>query len=102
MVFDKSGQHQTNYNSYDVELAVKYVHLLTLENASATYSITGQLAYNVSNKDDRHWLYQMFVAYYSEGSSATPLIQCKNNEIKQVLAKEKYYFGDHSGERLGR
>ena len=42
----------------------------------------------------------MFVAYYSEGSSAAPLIQCKNNEIKQVLTKEKYYFGDHSGERL--
>ena len=76
------------------------MQLLTLENASATYSITGQLAYNVSNVDDRHWLYQMFVAYYSEGSSAAPLIQCKNNEIKQVLIKEKYYFGDYSGERL--
>ena len=75
MVFDKSGQHQTVYDSYDVELAAKYVQLLALENASTTYSTTGQLVYNVSNEDGKHWLYQMFVAYYSEGSSAAPLIQ---------------------------
>ena len=64
LVFDKSDQHQTVYDSYDAELAAKYVQLLALENASTTYSLTGQLEYNVSNEDDKHWLYQMFVAYY--------------------------------------
>ena len=52
--------------------------------------------YNASNEDDKHWLYQMFLAYYCEGCSASPLTQCKNNEIKQELTKEKYYFGDNS------
>ena len=52
LVFDKSDQHQTVYDSYDVELAAKYVQLLTLKNASTTYSLTGQLEYNVSNEDD--------------------------------------------------
>ena len=73
LVFDKSDQHQTVYDSYDVELATKYVQLLTLENVSRTYNLTGQLEYNVSNKDGKHWLYQMFVAYYCEGCSAAPL-----------------------------
>ena len=100
LVFDKSDQHQTVYDSYDVELAAKYVQLLALENASTTYSLTGQLEYNVSNEDDKHWLYQMFVAYYCEGCSAAPLTQYKNNMIKQELTKEKYYFGDDSDERL--
>ena len=36
LVFDKSDQHQTVYDSYDVELAAKYVQLLALENASTT------------------------------------------------------------------
>ena len=100
LVFDKSDQHQTVYDSYDAELAAKYVQLLALENASTTYSLTGQLEYNVSNEDDKHWLYQMFVAYYWEGCSAAPLTQYKNNEIKQELTKEKDYSGDNSDERL--
>ena len=100
MVFDKIDQHQTVYNSYDAELAAKYVELLALENASTTYSLTGQLEYNVSNEDDKHWLYQMFVAYYCEACSATRLTQYKNNEIKQELTKQKYYIGDNSDERL--
>ena len=100
LVFDKSDQHQTAYDSYDVELAAKYMQLLALENASTTYSLTGQLEYNVSNEDDKHWLYQMFVAYYCEACSATRLTQYKNNEIKQELTKQKYYIGDNSDERL--
>ena len=87
LVFDKSDQHQTVYDSYDVELAAKYVQLLALENTSTTNSLTGQLEYNVSNADDKHWLYQMFVTYYCEGCSAPPLTQYKNNEIKQELTK---------------
>ena len=99
MVFDKSDQNQTVYDSYDVELAAKYAQLLALENASTTYSLTGQLEHNVSNEDGKHWLYQMFVAYYCEGCSAAPLTQYKINEIKQEK-KEKDYFGDDSDERL--
>ena len=88
MVFDKSDQHQTVYDSYDVELAAKHMQLLALENE-----------YNVSNEDYKHWSYQMFVTYYCEGCSAAPLTQYKNNKIKQELTKEKIYFGDDSDER---
>ena len=96
LVFEKSDQHQTVYDSYDIELAAKYLQLLALVNASTTYSLTGQLQYNVSNEDDKHWLYQMFVAYHCARCSAAPLTQYKNNEIKKELTKEKDYFGDDS------
>ena len=36
LVFDKSDQHQTVYDSYGVELVAKYVQLLALEHASTT------------------------------------------------------------------
>ena len=62
--------------------------------------MAGQLEYNVSNEDDKHWLYQMSVAYHYDRCSAVPLTQHKNNEIKQELTKEKYYFGDDSDEIL--
>ena len=73
LVFDKRDQHQTVYDSYDVELAAKYMQFLALENASTTYSLTGQLEYNVSNEDDKHWLSQMFVTYYCEACSTAPV-----------------------------
>ena len=36
LVFDKSDQHQTVYDSYDVELVAKYVQVLASEHASTT------------------------------------------------------------------
>ena len=54
-----------------------------------TYSLTGQLEYNVSNNDDKHWLYQIFVAYYCNGCSIALFTQYKNEKIKQGLTKEK-------------
>ena len=100
LVFDKTDQHQTVYDSYDVELATISVQLIALENASTTHSFTGQLEHNVSNEDDKHWLYQMFVANYWEGCSTAPLTQYKNNEIKQELIKEKGCFGDYFNQRI--
>ena len=74
-VSDKSYQHQTIYESYDVELATKLLQSVHLENACATFSLTGQLEYNVKNKEDMQWLYQMFVCYNCHGCSMAPLTQ---------------------------
>ena len=105
--FDKSDQHQTVYNSYDAELATKYVQLLTLENVSRTYNLTGQLEYNVSNKDGKHWLYQMFVAYYCEGCSAAPLTHRLNKSwqkkeiiLEMILMKDCILIWDAAKDTL--
>ena len=105
--FDKSDQHQTVYDSYDVELATKYVQLLTLENVSRTYNLTGQLEYNVSNKDGKHWLYQMFIAYYCEGCSAAPLTHRLNKSwqkkeiiLEMILMKDCILIWDAAKDTL--
>ena len=100
LVYDKNDHHQTIYDSYEVLSAAKFIQALTLENASTTYSLTRQLKYNISNEDDKHWLYEMFVAYYCDGCSMALLTQYENNEIKQELTKEKDYFSSKSDERL--
>ena len=82
-VYDRSEQHQTIYDSYDLELAARNIQSITLENVTNTYSVTGTLEYNIDNKDDKHLLYAMFVAYNCNGCSAASLTQYRNNEIYQ-------------------
>ena len=73
LVYDKSYQHQTIYHSYDAELAAKFIKNVQLENASSTYSLTGQLEYEVYNEEDLQWLYQMFIAYNCDACITTLL-----------------------------
>ena len=88
LVYDRSDQHQTIYDSYNVELAVTRIQSLKLEYVLTTYNLNGGLLYDVDNEDDKHWLYSKFVAYSCDGSTAAPLTECANNEIFQELPKE--------------
>ena len=83
-----------------IELAAKTVQSVTIENASNSYSLTGMLGLNIDNEEDKHLLYQMFVACNCDGCSAAPLTQYRNNEIYQELIKERHYFGNDSDENL--
>ena len=94
LVYDKSNHYQTVYNDYDLELASKFVQILTIENASSTCSTTGQSEFNVGNEDDKHWLYQMFVTYDCDGYSTAPLTQYRKNEIYEALPTGAKYFDD--------
>ena len=87
MVYDKSDQHQTIYDSYDVELAAKTIQPLTIKNASSTYSLTGIWELNIDNEDDKHHFYSMFIAYNCDECSVAPLTQYRNNEIYQEVTK---------------
>ena len=100
LVYDRSDQHQTICDSYDLELAAHNIQSLMLENAISTYSITGTLEYNINNEDDKHTLYSMFVAYNCNGCSAALITQYRNNEIFQEITKEKDYFKSSSDEKL--
>ena len=89
LVYDKSDQYQTIYDSYNVEVAATKIQSLTLENTTSTYSLTGGLEYNIDNEDNKHWLYALFVAYQSGPSCSTAsLTEYANNEIYQ----EKLYI----------
>ena len=62
IVYVKSNQHTTIYDSYDLELAARLIRSLKFENTSSGYSLTGKLLYDLEKEDDKHLIYKMFVA----------------------------------------
>ena len=91
LFYDKSYQHLTIYDSYDLELAAKMIQSIKFENATLTYSLTWKHEYNYKNEDEKNILYKMFIAYNCNGCSTVPLTQYNNNEIHQYITPEEEY-----------
>ena len=87
IVYDKSFQHTTIYNSYDLEIASKLIKTTKFENTSTTYSLTGKLSFDLEKDDDKNILYKLLVAKACDGCSTAPLTQYKNNEIYQEITE---------------
>ena len=85
LVYDKSYQHLTIYDSYDLELAAKMIQSIKFENTTSTYSLAGKLEYNYKNQHEKDMLYKMFIAYNCNGCTAASLTEYKNNEIYQEI-----------------
>ena len=100
IVYDKSFQHTTIYDSYDLELASKLIKTIKFENTSATYSLTGKLSYDLGKEDDKNILYKMLVAKACEGCSTGPLTQYKNNEICQEITEEDIFTTNDTDDRI--
>ena len=100
LVYDKSYQHLTIYDSYDLELAAKLIKSVKFENTSTTYSLTGKLEYDVNKNDELDILYKMFLAFQCNGCSTAPLSQYKNNEIFQEITTEENYTTDNTDDRI--
>ena len=92
IVYDKSYQHSTIYDSYDLELVARLIKTVKFENASSTYSLTGKLSYDMEKDDEKFLLYKMLVVFACNGCSSTPLSQYKNNPIYQEITEE-FDFG---------
>ena len=54
IVYDKSFQHTTIYNSYDLEIASKLIKTIKFENTSTTYSLTGKLWFDIEKGDNKN------------------------------------------------
>ena len=55
----------------------------------------------MTNPEDKHWLYEIFVAYFcGKGSRMTSITKYMNNGIKKDMIKEKKYFTDETNEKL--
>ena len=79
IIYDKSYQHSTIYDSYDLEIAAKLIKTIKFENTSTTYSLTRKLSYDLEKEDEKNILYKMLVAHACNGCSSEPLTQYKNN-----------------------
>ena len=100
IVFDKSDKHTTIYNSYNVELAAKYIQSIKLSNFTEMYSLTNEKKYERSNSIQEHLLYKQFVAWTCNGCSSAPLTDYTNNPVYQELIDEDSYNGVRSNERV--
>ena len=100
IVYSKSYQHTTIYDSYDLELAAKLIQTIKFENTSTTYSITGKLFFDLEKDEDKNILCKMLVAYNCEGCSSAPLTQYKNNEIYQEMTEEDEFTTNSKDDRI--
>ena len=100
IVHDKSFQHTTIYESYDLELALKTIQTIKFENISTTYSLTGKLSFDMEKEDNKNILYKMLVAKACGGCSIVPLKQCKNNKIYQEITEEDTFADNETDDRI--
>ena len=101
LVYNKSEQHNTIYDSYNAELTATRVASIQLENLNNKY---GELheKFDLRNERDKYEMYRNFVAWaMGGGSSVGPLTEYSNNDVyKELIKYEKYYKADNSDERL--
>ena len=92
LVYDKSGQHRSIYNSYNAELVNTKINSITLENASNIYGIFNSVKFDTSNLHDKFLLHNQFVAWYCKGCSIALLSDYANNAVFQELPARSKYF----------
>ena len=94
LVYDKSDQHLTTYDSYNAEIAATEIRYIKLQNASNTYSEFNSIRFDLNDEEDRYILYNAFVAWVTKGSSIIPEADYLHNKTKQELPKRNKYFTD--------
>ena len=98
IVYDKSDNHTTIYDSYNVELAAKYIKTVKLSNFTEIYSLTNEKKYDINNPTQKYLLYNQFVAWSCKGCNTAPLTDYINNPVYQELIDENDYNGVRSNE----
>lgn len=52
LVYDKSDQHKTLFDSYNIEIAITKTESLNLENGSNNYSASNKIRFDLTGKTD--------------------------------------------------
>ena len=101
LVYDKSEQHKSIYDSYNAELAATHISSVQLENLNNKYGEINR-KYDLTEEHDKYLMYRNFVAWSTgQGCSVGPLTQYANNEIyKELIKYENYYSKLKSDEKL--
>ena len=99
LVYYKSDQHNTIFDSYNIEVATNKIRSITLENAANTYSAFNGIKLDL--EDDRHkfLLHRQFVSWVCVGCSIASFTDYSNNEVAIELPNVKKYFPE-SDEKL--
>ena len=100
LVYYKSYKHTTIYDSYNVELAAKYIKSVKLENFKEIYTLASEKNYSIDNLTQKHLLCKQYVAWCCGGCSTAPLTDYVYSPVCQELTEETGYFGYKSNERI--
>ena len=91
LVFDESDKYTTIYDSYNAELAAKYIKSVKLTSFTEIYSLKNEnKKYDMDNGTQKHLLYKQFVAWTCNGRSTAPLTGYINNPVYQELIDDEY------------
>ena len=69
LVYDKSNQHSSLYDSCNCEIASTKVDSVKSENANNSYSVSNEIKFDFNNSNDKFLLYCQFVAWYCSSCS---------------------------------
>ena len=94
MLFDRSDQHLSIYDSYNAEAATTNIKSIKLQNASNTYSQHNTIKFDLEDEEDCFTLYNSFVVFVTKGSSIVPESDYVYNKVRQQLPNRKTYFTD--------
>ena len=100
LVFNKSDKHTSLHDSYNAELAAKYIKLVKLSNFTEIYNLTNEKKYGMDNLTQKHLLYKQFVAWSCNSCSTARLTGYINNPIYQELIDEYEYDSAKDIERI--
>ena len=64
LVYEKSDQHRSIYDSYNIQLESTKIKWIKLKNVSNTYSLINSVKFDTSDAHDKYLLYTQFVAWY--------------------------------------
>ena len=101
LVYDKSEQHNSVYDSYKAELAATHISSIQLKNLNNKYGEINR-KYDLTEEHDKYLMYKNFVGWATgQGCTVGPLRQYANNEIyKELIKYENYYSKTKSDEKL--
>ena len=91
LVYGRSDQHRSVYDSYNTELASTKITSVQLENVSNMYMFN-TVKFDKSDAHDKYLLYMQFVLWYCKGSSIVPLTDYANNLTFQEFPDLDDYF----------
>ena len=92
LVYDKSDQQNTVFDSYNIELASTKTKILTSENAANTYSVFNGVKFDTGDEHNKYVLYHQFVAYVCDGCSIALLTDYANDVVYPELPNQTNNF----------
>ena len=89
LVYDKSDQHNTMFDSYNIEVATNKIRSITLENAANTCSVFNGIKLDLDDDRNKFLLHRQFVSWVCVGCSIASFTDYSNNEVAIELPNAK-------------